>query len=201
MAPRQLPSLPPPNRANPPAGANSGLDKTWGQGHIRSTIPGTNTHINIGASRVHDTLRRNLSWPLPSSVHYPKSSRNQTFNALTARPAIAGSNWHRDQVSPAAIIVLYAIAGGLPLNCESRASRGRRCKESVKLDRFQRVVRRSVVGPSRRSDRRPSTSGLSREADTFRVFRHVSKVPINGCRQPPHRRRRATSWGYRCRAL
>jgi hypothetical protein len=33
MAPRQLPSLPPPNRANPPAGANSGLDKTWGQGH------------------------------------------------------------------------------------------------------------------------------------------------------------------------
>src|SRR3954454_17287505 len=32
-APRQLPSLPPPNRANPAAGANSGLDKTWGQGH------------------------------------------------------------------------------------------------------------------------------------------------------------------------
>ena len=32
-APRQLPSLPPPNRANPMAGANSGLDKTWGQGH------------------------------------------------------------------------------------------------------------------------------------------------------------------------
>lgn len=31
-APRQLPSLPPPNRANPTAGANSGLDKTWGQG-------------------------------------------------------------------------------------------------------------------------------------------------------------------------
>ncbi|MEZ0060604.1 putative transposase [Bradyrhizobium elkanii] len=32
-APRQLPSLPPPNRANPTAGANSGPDKTWGQGH------------------------------------------------------------------------------------------------------------------------------------------------------------------------
>ena len=36
-APRQLPSLPPPNRANPMAGANSGLDKTWGQGHVPST--------------------------------------------------------------------------------------------------------------------------------------------------------------------
>lgn len=32
-APRQLPSLPPPNRANPTARANSGFDKTWGQGH------------------------------------------------------------------------------------------------------------------------------------------------------------------------
>ncbi|WP_283843496.1 integrase core domain-containing protein [Bradyrhizobium barranii] len=31
-APRQLPSLPPPNRANPTARANSKLDKTWGQG-------------------------------------------------------------------------------------------------------------------------------------------------------------------------
>src|ERR1700751_4422399 len=34
-APRQLPSLPPPNRANPTARANSGLDRTWGQGHLR----------------------------------------------------------------------------------------------------------------------------------------------------------------------
>jgi putative transposase len=33
-APRQLPSRPPPNRANPTARANSGLDKTWGQGHM-----------------------------------------------------------------------------------------------------------------------------------------------------------------------
>ena len=32
-AQRQLPPLPPPNRANPTAGANSGPDKTWGQGH------------------------------------------------------------------------------------------------------------------------------------------------------------------------
>src|SRR5215213_9816008 len=32
-APRQLPSLPPPSRANPTARANSELDKTWGQGH------------------------------------------------------------------------------------------------------------------------------------------------------------------------
>src|SRR5262249_41821954 len=32
MAPHQLPSLPPPNRANPPGRANSRLDKTWGQG-------------------------------------------------------------------------------------------------------------------------------------------------------------------------
>ncbi|MCK1493513.1 NAD(P)-dependent oxidoreductase, partial [Bradyrhizobium sp. 180] len=31
MAPHQLPSLPPPIRVNPTAGANSGLDKTWGQ--------------------------------------------------------------------------------------------------------------------------------------------------------------------------
>ena len=31
-APRQLPTLPPPNRANPTARANSGLDKTWEQG-------------------------------------------------------------------------------------------------------------------------------------------------------------------------
>src|SRR6516164_3508207 len=31
--PRQLPSPSPPNRANPTARANSGLDKTWGQGH------------------------------------------------------------------------------------------------------------------------------------------------------------------------
>jgi putative transposase len=29
---RQLPSLPPPNKANPMARANSELDKTWGQG-------------------------------------------------------------------------------------------------------------------------------------------------------------------------
>jgi Transposase len=36
-APRPLPSLPPPNRANPTAGANSGLDKTWGQGHANQT--------------------------------------------------------------------------------------------------------------------------------------------------------------------
>jgi hypothetical protein len=35
-APRQLPTLPPPNRANPTAGANSGLDKTWGQGQINA---------------------------------------------------------------------------------------------------------------------------------------------------------------------
>ncbi|TFW58383.1 hypothetical protein CT676_24480, partial [Bradyrhizobium sp. MOS001] len=34
-APRRLPPLPPSNRANPTAGANSGLDKTWGQGHLR----------------------------------------------------------------------------------------------------------------------------------------------------------------------
>jgi hypothetical protein len=33
-APRQLPSLPPPKRANPRTGADSGLDKTVGQGHI-----------------------------------------------------------------------------------------------------------------------------------------------------------------------
>ena len=33
-APRQLPSLPPPNRANPTAGANSEMDKTWGQGQL-----------------------------------------------------------------------------------------------------------------------------------------------------------------------
>ncbi|MGY4568077.1 hypothetical protein ACVWY5_001147 [Bradyrhizobium sp. USDA 3256] len=32
-APRQLPSLPPPARANPTAGANSELDKSRGQGH------------------------------------------------------------------------------------------------------------------------------------------------------------------------
>ncbi|MGY3294403.1 putative transposase [Bradyrhizobium sp. LM3.6] len=36
-APRQLPSLPPPSRANPTAKANSKLDKTWGQGHRRLT--------------------------------------------------------------------------------------------------------------------------------------------------------------------
>ena len=36
-APRQLPSLPPPNRANPTARANSELDKTWGQGQA---VPG-----------------------------------------------------------------------------------------------------------------------------------------------------------------
>jgi hypothetical protein len=35
-APRQPPSLPPPNRANPTAKTNSGLDKTWGQGQKRS---------------------------------------------------------------------------------------------------------------------------------------------------------------------
>jgi hypothetical protein len=41
-APRQLPSLPPPNRANLTAGANSGLDKTWGQCHLYSpAIEGT----------------------------------------------------------------------------------------------------------------------------------------------------------------
>src|SRR5690349_2769974 len=38
-APRQLPSLPPPNRANPAAGANSGLDKTWGQGQRNLSSP------------------------------------------------------------------------------------------------------------------------------------------------------------------
>jgi hypothetical protein len=32
-APRQLPSLSPPKRANPTVRANSELDKTWGQGH------------------------------------------------------------------------------------------------------------------------------------------------------------------------
>lgn len=35
MAPRQLPSLPPSNRATQTPRANSGLDKTWGQGHWR----------------------------------------------------------------------------------------------------------------------------------------------------------------------
>jgi putative transposase len=34
-APRQLPSLPPPNRATKTPGANSELDKTWGQRHCR----------------------------------------------------------------------------------------------------------------------------------------------------------------------
>ncbi|MET4324153.1 hypothetical protein ABIC02_007945 [Bradyrhizobium sp. RT5a] len=37
-APRQLPSLPPPKWANPTTGANSGLDKTWGQGHPLQTL-------------------------------------------------------------------------------------------------------------------------------------------------------------------
>ena len=37
-APRQLPSLPPSNRVNPTAGANSGLDKTWGQGHRGTSL-------------------------------------------------------------------------------------------------------------------------------------------------------------------
>src|SRR5215216_6713478 len=36
-APRLLPSLPPPSRANPAARANSELDKTWGQGHANRT--------------------------------------------------------------------------------------------------------------------------------------------------------------------
>jgi transposase InsO family protein len=36
-APRQLPPLPPPNRANPTAGANSGMDKTWGQGQTQQS--------------------------------------------------------------------------------------------------------------------------------------------------------------------
>ncbi|MBR0690689.1 hypothetical protein JQ594_32590, partial [Bradyrhizobium manausense] len=31
-------SLPPPNRANPTAGANSELDKTWGQGHLEASF-------------------------------------------------------------------------------------------------------------------------------------------------------------------
>ena len=35
-APRQLPSLSPPKRANPTVRANSELDKTWGQGHAIS---------------------------------------------------------------------------------------------------------------------------------------------------------------------
>ena len=40
-APRQLPSRPPPNRANPMAWANSELDKTWGQGQTNSTLTGS----------------------------------------------------------------------------------------------------------------------------------------------------------------
>src|SRR3981189_1961444 len=37
--------------------------------------------------------------------------------------------------------------------------------------------RMSLVGQKRRLDRRSATSGLPREADIFRVLRHVSKVP------------------------
>jgi putative transposase len=40
-APRELQSLSPHNRANPTAGANSELDKTWGQGHPRLEMFGT----------------------------------------------------------------------------------------------------------------------------------------------------------------
>ena len=35
----------------------------------------------------------------------------------------------------------------------------------------------SATGQKRRFDRRPVTSGLPRQADLFRVGRHVSKVP------------------------
>ncbi|QQN65487.1 transposase [Bradyrhizobium diazoefficiens] len=37
-APRRLPSLPPPNRANQTAGANSRRDKAWGQAHRTTKI-------------------------------------------------------------------------------------------------------------------------------------------------------------------
>jgi hypothetical protein len=44
-APRQLPSLPPPNRAIQKPGANSPLDKIWGQGQRHYKVNGV---IEIG---------------------------------------------------------------------------------------------------------------------------------------------------------
>src|SRR5262245_23299145 len=73
MAPHRLPSLPSPIRANPPAGANSGLDKIWGQRHEeRRTLTGgtavsmTGTGPNLPfavAARTHNgrTLTSRLS--------------------------------------------------------------------------------------------------------------------------------------------
>jgi len=37
-APRQFPSLTPPDRANPATGVNSGLAKTWGQGQAEKKL-------------------------------------------------------------------------------------------------------------------------------------------------------------------
>lgn len=54
------PSLPPPSRANPTPGANSELDKTWGQGHCcgwRGACASSNS-VNAGRKSIPCMRRR-----------------------------------------------------------------------------------------------------------------------------------------------
>src|SRR3981081_3692893 len=62
-APRQLPSLQPPNRAIQPPGANSPLDKTWGQHQVRiSEVP-----VLKGFSVLLDASVKNNVWACRST--------------------------------------------------------------------------------------------------------------------------------------
>ena len=66
LTPRQLPSRPPPNWANPTAGANSGLDKTWGQGHRHfedaelDQLVGNSKSSTVAATIERRDLRRTI---------------------------------------------------------------------------------------------------------------------------------------------
>ena len=50
-APRQLPSLSPPNRANPTARANPGLDESWGQGQQEPSDGGSSLRDDVRCQR------------------------------------------------------------------------------------------------------------------------------------------------------
>src|SRR4030088_1297548 len=75
-APRQLPSLQPPNRAIQPPGANSPLDKTWGQHQAL-----TGKKASFGSQNTVQSIGK-----VSSEVPNPIVQRNHSSNPTAKNP-------------------------------------------------------------------------------------------------------------------
>ncbi|NPV19279.1 tyrosine-type recombinase/integrase [Bradyrhizobium aeschynomenes] len=170
-APRQFPSLPPPGWAHPTARTNSGLDKTWGQGHWAD--------IADGAIRV---ARQKTTTKLTIPIHEALESVLSTANR--GHPTILATAYgERFSVKGFGQMISAAIReAGLPERCKAhglRKAAARRLAEAgCSASEIAAITGHKTLAEVERHTRAADQERLARQAIQRQSKNKSGKPPI-----------------------